>query len=61
MSTKLKNGQSRYQSNAKVVTVSKFQLLKLVEVTRCLNDTKFEKHGEVFLEFCTLQDHAYSY
>ena len=51
MSTKLKNGQSRYQSNAKVVTVSKFQLLKLVEVTRCLNDTKFEKHGEVFLEF----------
>ena len=51
MSTKLKNGQSRYQSNAKIVTVSKFQLLKLVEATRCLNDAEFEKYGDACLEF----------
>jgi hypothetical protein len=46
MSTKLKNGQSRYQSQAKVVTIKKFQLLKLVEATRCLNDAEFEKYGD---------------
>jgi hypothetical protein len=51
MSTKLKNGQSRYQSQAKVVILSKFQLLKLVEATRCLNDAEFEKYGDVYLEF----------
>ena len=51
MSTKLKNGQSRYQSNAKIVTVSKFQLLKLIEATRCLNDAEFEKYGDACLEF----------
>ena len=51
MSTKLKNGQSRYLSNAKIVTVSKFQLLKLVEATRCLNDAEFEKYGDAYLEF----------
>ena len=51
MSIKLKNGQSRYQSNAKIVTVSKFQLLKLVEATRCLNDAEFEKYGDACLEF----------
>ncbi|USI86364.1 site-specific integrase [Acinetobacter johnsonii] len=51
MSTKLKNGQSRYQSNAKIVIVSKFQLLKLVEATRCLNDAEFEKYGDACLEF----------
>ena len=51
MGTKLKNGQSRYQSNAKVVTVSKFQLLKLVKATHCLNDAEFEKYGDVYLDF----------
>ncbi len=51
MSTKLKNGQSRYRSQAKVVTLSKFQLLKLVEATRCLNDVEFEKYGDAYLEF----------
>lgn len=51
MSTKLKNGQSRYQSQAKVVTVSKFQLLTLVKATRCLNDAEFEKYGDTYLEF----------
>ena len=51
MSTKLKNGQSRYQSQAKVVTVSKFQLLTLVKATRCLNDAEFVKHGDAYLEF----------
>lgn len=51
MSTKLKNGQSRYQSKAKVVTIKKFQLLKLVKETRCLNDAEFEKYGDAYLEF----------
>ena len=51
MSTKLKNGQSRYQSKAKVVSIKKFQLLTLVNATRCLNDAAFEKHGDVYLEF----------
>ncbi|MFN4187851.1 MAG: tyrosine-type recombinase/integrase [Acinetobacter johnsonii] len=51
MSTKLKNGQSRYRSQAKVVTLSKFQLLKQVEATRCLNDAEFEKNGDVYLKF----------
>lgn len=52
MSTKLKNGQSRYQSKAKVVTIKKFQLLKLVEATRCLKDAEFEKYGDdAYLEF----------
>ncbi len=51
MSTKLKNGQSRYQSKAKVVTIKKFQLLTLVNATRCLNDAAFEKHGDAYLEF----------
>ena len=51
MSTKLKNGQSRYQSQAKVVTIKKFQLLKLVEATRCLNDAEFEKYGDAYLNF----------
>ena len=51
MSTNLKNGQSRYQSRAKVVTIKKFQLLNLVEATRCLNDAKFEKYGDAYLEF----------
>lgn len=51
MSTKLKNGQSRYQSQAKVVTVSKFQLLTLVKATRCLNNAEFIKHGDAYLEF----------
>lgn len=51
MSTKFKNGQSRYQSKAKVVTLSKFQLLKLVKTTRCLNDAEFEKYGDAYLEF----------
>lgn len=51
MSTKLKNGQSRYQSQAKAVTIKKFQLLKLVEATYCLTDAVFEKYGDVYLEF----------
>jgi hypothetical protein len=51
MSTKLKNGQSRYQSKAKVVTIKKFQLLTLVKATRCLNDAAFEKYGDAYLEF----------
>ena len=51
MSTKLKNGQSRYQSKAKVVTIKKFQLLKLVKETRCLNYAEFEKYGDAYLEF----------
>ena len=51
MSTKLKNGQSRYQSQAKVVTIKKFQLLTLVKATRCLNDAEFEKNGDAYLEF----------
>ncbi|MDM1770166.1 tyrosine-type recombinase/integrase [Acinetobacter indicus] len=51
MSTKLKNGQSRYQSKAKVVSIKKFQLLTLVNATRCLNDAAFEKHGDAYLEF----------
>lgn len=51
MSTKLKNGQSRYQSKAKVVTIKKFQLLTLVKATRCLNDAEFEKYGDAYLEF----------
>lgn len=51
MSTKLKNGQSRYQSKAKVVTIKKFQLLMLVKATRCLNDAEFKKYGDACLEF----------
>ena len=51
MSTKFKNGQSRYQSKAKVVTIKKFQLLTLVNATRCLNGAAFEKHGDAYLEF----------
>ena len=51
VSNKLKNGQSRYRSQAKVVTIKKFQLLKLVEATRCLTDAVFEKYGDVYLEF----------
>ena len=51
MSTKLKNGQSRYQSKAKVETIKKFQLLTLVKATRCLNDAEFEKYGDAYLEF----------
>ena len=51
MSTKLKNGQSRYQSKAKVVTIKKFQLLTLVKATRCLNDAEFAKYGDAYLEF----------
>ena len=51
MSTKLKNGQSRYQSKAKVVTIIKFQLLTLVKTTDRLNDAAFEKHGDAYLEF----------
>ncbi|EEY89240.1 site-specific recombinase, phage integrase family [Acinetobacter lwoffii SH145] len=51
MSNKLKNGQSRYQSKAKVVTIKKFQLLTLVKATRCLNDAEFEKYGDAYLEF----------
>lgn len=51
MSTKLKNGQSRYQSKAKVVSIKKFQLLTLVKATRCLNDAEFEKYGDAYLKF----------
>lgn len=51
MSTKLKNGQSRYQSKAKVVTIKKFQLLTLVKATHCFNDADFENYGDVYLEF----------
>ncbi|MEB3767280.1 site-specific integrase [Acinetobacter sp. MD2] len=51
MSTKLKSGQSRYQSEAKVVTLSKFQLLKVVNITLCLKSTEFEKNGDVYLNF----------
>ena len=51
VSNKLKNGQSRYRSQAKVVTIKKFQLLKLVETTRYLNDAEFEKYGDIYLEF----------
>ena len=51
MSTKLKNGQSRYQSKAKVVTIKKFQLLTLVKATHCLNDAEFAKYGDAYLEF----------
>jgi len=51
MSTKLKNGQSRYQSKAKVVTIKNFQSLKLVDATRCLNEAEFEKYGDAYLEF----------
>ncbi|NNH78469.1 site-specific integrase [Acinetobacter sp. ANC 5380] len=51
MSTNFKNGQSRYKSRAKVVTIKKFQLLNLVEATRCLNDAKFEKYGDAYLDF----------
>src|SRR5690606_27047876 len=29
----------------------KFQLLKLVKETRCLNDAEFEKYGDAYLEF----------
>ena len=51
MSTKLKNGQSRYQSQARVLTIKKFQLLTLVQATCCLNDAVFEKYGGAYLEF----------
>ena len=51
MSTKLKNGQSRYQSKAKVVTIKKFQLLTLVKATHCFNDAEFKKYGDAYLEF----------
>ncbi|MDH0193680.1 tyrosine-type recombinase/integrase [Acinetobacter ursingii] len=51
MSTKLKNGQSRYQSKAKVETIKKFQLLMLVKATRCLDSAEFEKYGDAYLEF----------
>ncbi|MFW2121610.1 tyrosine-type recombinase/integrase [Acinetobacter ursingii] len=51
MSTKFKNGQSRYQSKAKVVSIKKFQLLTLVKTTRCLNEAEFEKYGDAYLEF----------
>lgn len=51
MSTKLKNGQSHYQSKAKVVTIKKFQLLTLVKATRCLNDAEFARYGDAYLEF----------
>ena len=51
MSTKLKNGQSRYQSKAKVATIKKFQLLRLVKATYSLNDAEFENYGDAYLEF----------
>lgn len=51
MSTKLKNGQSRYHSKAKVEAIKKFQLLTLVKATHCLNDAEFEKYGDAYLEF----------
>ena len=51
MSTKLKNGQSRYQSKAKVVTIKKFQLLTLAKATHCFNDAEFENYGDAYLEF----------
>lgn len=51
MSTKFKNGQSRYQSKAKVVSIKKFQLLTLVKATRCLSDTEFKEYGNAYLEF----------
>ena len=51
MSTKLKNGQSRYQSQAKVVTIKKFQLLILNKAVRCIGDAEFEKNGDAYLEF----------
>ena len=51
MSTKLKNGQSRYQSKAKVVTIKKFQLLRLVKANHCFNDAEFENYGDAYLEF----------
>ena len=51
MSTKLKNGQSRYQSKAKVATIKKFQLLRLVKATYSLNDAEFEKYGDAYLKF----------
>ena len=51
MSTKLKNGQSRYQSKAEVVTIKKFQLLTLAKATHCFNDAEFENYGDAYLEF----------
>ncbi|NNH38081.1 tyrosine-type recombinase/integrase [Acinetobacter terrae] len=51
MSTKLKNGQSRYQSQAKVVTIKKFQLLMLNKAVRCIDDAEFEKNSDAYLEF----------
>ncbi|WND06650.1 tyrosine-type recombinase/integrase [Acinetobacter soli] len=51
MSTKLKSGQSRYKSKAKVVILSKFQLLKLANKTRCLKSTEFEEIGDLYLNF----------
>ena len=51
MSTKLKNGQSRYQSKAKVVTIKIFQLLTLAKATHCFNDAEFENYGDAYLEF----------
>lgn len=51
MSNKLKNGQLRYQSKAKVVTIKKLQLLTLVKATHCLNNAEFKKYGDAYLEF----------
>ncbi|WP_180174772.1 site-specific integrase [Acinetobacter sp. YH01022] len=51
MSTKFKNGQSRYRSEAEVVTLTKFQLSTLTQAVRCLDDAEFEKYGDVYLEF----------
>ena len=48
---KLKNGQSRYQSQAKVVTIKKFQLLMLNKAVHCIDNAEFEKYGNVYLEF----------
>jgi integrase len=52
MSTKLKNGQLRYASKAKVVILKKFQLHRLSNVIQSVENPKFEKYDDnIYLEF----------
>lgn len=54
MSSKLKNGRTRYKSAAKVVIIKKFQLSKLSQSAVCPETANFEKYGDVSLQFPTL-------
>ncbi len=54
MSTKLKNGRTRYESAAKVVAIAKFRFSRLSKVVVCPKAANFEKYGDVYLEFPVL-------